>query len=84
MVNRFQDTEREFSVLGKALTSNPGKWKFDHQLNTEIGLGAGDNDQMVDNMTGILSVQNQLKAEGSVLVDEVKYSVVVVLIVKTN
>ena len=72
MVTRFQDTEREFSVLGKGLKSNPSKWKFDHQLVSEVGLGAGDNEAIVDNMTGIYNVQQQLLAQGSPLVDQVK------------
>lgn len=72
MVSRFQDSEREFNVLGKTLTSNPSNWRYGHQLDSEVGLGAGDNDQMVENMSGILQVQQQLKANGSPLVDSVK------------
>ena len=72
MVSHFQDTEREFAVLGKALTSNPANWRHDQQLNSEIGLGAGDNDQAVENLTGIWQMQTQLKTEQSPLYDEDK------------
>jgi hypothetical protein len=72
MVSRFQDTEREFSVLGKALTANPKNWRFDHQIDSEIGLGAGDNDQVVENLTGIWQLQSQLKSEQSPMFDEDK------------
>ena len=69
MVTRYQDTEREFSRLGKGLTVNPGNWKYDHQLSSEVGLGAGDNQEIVQNMTGLFQVQQTLKAQGSPLVD---------------
>lgn len=72
MVSRFQDTEREFSVLGKALSVNPSNWRYDHQVDSEIGLGAGDNDQVVENLTGIWQLQSQLKNEQSPLFDEDK------------
>ncbi|MCC2615941.1 hypothetical protein LJ739_06780 [Aestuariibacter halophilus] len=72
LVSRCQDSEVEFSVLGKQLTTNPGRWKYDHTTSTEVGLGAGDNDKVVESMSGIIAMQDQLKAEGSVLVDEKK------------
>ena len=72
MVSRFQDTEREFAVLGKALTSNPKNWRYDHQLDSEIGLGASDGDKAVENLTGLWQMQTQLKAEQSPLYDEDK------------
>ena len=72
MVTRYQDTEREFSRLGKGLTVNPGNWRYDHQLSSEVGLGAGDNQEIVQNMTGLFQIQQTLKAQGSPLVDSDK------------
>lgn len=72
IASQFQDTEREFTVLGKALTANPERWRYDHQVDSEIGLGAGDNDEAITNLTGIWQIQTQLKAEGSPLVDDSK------------
>lgn len=69
---QYQDTEREFTVLGKALTANPEKWRYDHQVDSEIGLGAGDNDEAITNLTGIWQIQTQLKMENSPLVDDEK------------
>lgn len=71
MVAQFQDSETEFRVLGKALKVNPSGWKYNHHLKTNIGLGAGDNDKTVQSMTGLLQIQQQLKTQGSALVDEV-------------
>lgn len=72
MVSHYQTTEREFMILGKEFASNPSKWKYEHVVHSEIGLGAGDNDKIVENMTGLWSIQQSLKAQGSPLVDAVK------------
>ena len=70
LVSRFQDTQTEFRVLGKALTVNPKSWKYKHTIESKVGLGAGSNEQLIEARQGIYSIQQQLKATGSVLVDE--------------
>jgi len=72
LVAHHQIDEVEFNVLGKALKANPKNWKYDNNLDTEIGLGAGDNDKIVENMSGMWQISSQLKAEGSTLTDEKK------------
>lgn len=72
LVSKFQDTETEFMVLGKALKVDPSKWKFDHHVVADVGTGAGDNDKLVGSIQGILQIQQQLKLSGSQLVDEKK------------
>ena len=69
---QYQDTEREFTVLGKALTANPERWRHDHQVDSEIGLGAGDNDEAINNLSGLWQIQSQLKLSNSPLVDDSK------------
>ena len=71
LVSRYQDTTTEFRVLGKALTVNPKGWKYNHHVETSVGLGAGDNKALVEARQGIYAVQQQLKAQGSMLVDDV-------------
>jgi len=72
LVSRFQDTETEFMVLGKALKVDPAKWKFNHHVESNVGLGAGDNEKLVGAVQGIYQIQQQLKVTGSLLVDDVK------------
>jgi hypothetical protein len=71
LVSRYQDTDTEFRVLGKALTVNPKSWKYKHYIETSVGLGAGDNESLVEARQGIYAVQQQLKAQGSMLVDDI-------------
>ena len=69
IVSRFQKNEREFTSLKKPIKANPKNWKFDHHVQSEIGLGSGDNDKIVENMTGIWQIQQGLKLQRSPLVD---------------
>ena len=71
LVSRFQDTETEFRVLGKAMTVNPTSWKYSHHVQSNVGLGAGNNEKSVQSLQGLLAIQQQLKQQGSTLVDEV-------------
>ncbi len=71
LASRFQDTTTEFRVLGKALTVNPKSWKYNHHIQSNVGLGAGDNQKLVESLQGILSIQNQIIQQGSTLTDEV-------------
>jgi hypothetical protein len=69
--SRYQNTEIEFAVLGKAMKVNPSKWKYTHSVRTNVGLGAGNNEALVQSLQGIYQIQQQLKMAGSTLVDEV-------------
>ena len=70
LVSRYQNTETEFRVLGKALTVNPKSWKYSHYVESNVGLGAGDNENLIEARQGIYQIQQQLKMAGSQLVDE--------------
>jgi hypothetical protein len=70
LASRYQDTEREIMVLGKPLTVNPSKWRYKQSCSSQVGLGAGNNEKMVGSLQGIYQIQQQLKATGSLLVDD--------------
>lgn len=70
LVSRYQDTETEFRVLGKALTVNPKSWKYSHNIESNVGLGAGDNEKLIAARQGIYQLQLQIKASGSKMIDD--------------
>ena len=70
--SHFQDSATEIMVLGKPLKVDPTRWRHNHRVTSKVGLGAGSGERLVEAMQGILGVQQQLKAQGSPLVDEVK------------
>jgi hypothetical protein len=57
-------------VLGKQLTVNPTQWKSNHHIQTNVGLGAGNNEKSVESLQGLYQIQSQLKAQQSPLVDD--------------
>ena len=59
IASRYQNTEQEFRVLGKALTVKPSSWKWDHHITTSVGLGAGNNEKLVASLQGIYAIQQQ-------------------------
>lgn len=70
LVSRYQNTETEFRVLGKALTVNPKAWKYSHHVQSNVGLGAGDNEKSLETLQGIYGIQQSLIQQGSTLADE--------------
>jgi hypothetical protein len=69
IASRFQNTEQELRVLGKQLTVKPSAWKYNHYITTNVGLGAGNNERLVESLQGVYAIQQQLAAQGSILVD---------------
>lgn len=69
LASRYQNKEQEFRVLGKALTVKPSSWKWNHHITTNVGLGAGNNEKLVESLQGIYAIQSQEMAQGSELVD---------------
>ncbi len=72
ITSQFQDEETEFRALGKTLKTNPANWRFNHHVETMVGLGAGNNEKLVQSMSALLQVHQQLAANGSPLTDQVK------------
>lgn len=72
LVAHTQDFETEIMVLGRPLRIDPRKWRFDHEVESQVGLGAGDDDKILENMAVISNIQDKEKAQGSTLVDEKK------------
>lgn len=72
LAQHHQDSETEIMVLGKPLTVNPRNWRRKHYAQCLIGLGAGDNEDMINNLTGIMQIQNQQILAGSPIADHKK------------
>jgi hypothetical protein len=72
LASNYQDAETEIRVLGKELSVNPQSWKYTHYTRAGVGLGAGDNERLIDAYQGLYALQTQLKQQGSLLVDDDK------------
>jgi hypothetical protein len=72
MVSHYQNSAVEISVLGKELTVDPRRWRTNHKLVANVGLAAGDDETMINNMASLLTIDQQLKQNQSTLTDEKK------------
>ncbi len=68
-VSHFQKEATEIMVLGKPLTVDPRRWITDQPIVCNVGLGAGDDETMLQNMNALLLISQQLSANGSPLTD---------------
>lgn len=70
-LTHFQDSKMEIMVLGKEMEVNPSMWRYDHSVVSNVGIGASD-EEVLANMGTLLTLAQQLKANGSMLIDDVK------------
>jgi ethanolamine utilization protein EutP (predicted NTPase) len=72
-LKRFMDEDIKIPLSGgKSLSVNPSTWTHDSLTVSRVGLGAGAGDKAVQQFTGLLAIQNQMKDSGSLLVDDQK------------
>lgn len=72
IAQHYQDEATEIKVLGKALRVDPANWQYDHACSSNVGLGAGDDEKIMQNMGGLLSISAQLADRQSPLTDSKK------------
>ena len=68
----FQDTATEIMVLGKELTVDPRKWRYEHYCASEVGVGAGDSEEAISNYGALYQAQKELLSVQSPLADHKK------------
>ena len=72
-LNRFMDREIRVRLRnGKAMAVNPSEWKYESVARPLVGLGSASGEKAVNTYMGILSIQQQMQATGSLLVDDQK------------
>jgi len=71
-VSHFQKDKTEIMVLGKPLTVDPRRWLSDQPIVCNVGLAAGDDQTILENMGSLLNITQQLLATGSPVSDQKK------------
>lgn len=72
LVQHYQDEQTEIMVLGKPLSVNPKAWQYEHYCTSNVGIAAGDDEQMAQNIGALLTIDQQLQSMQSPLVDSKK------------
>lgn len=71
-VTHFQKDKTEIMVLGKPLTVDPRRWLSDQPIVCNVGLAAGDDATILQNMGSLLNITERLLATGSSVSDQKK------------
>lgn len=69
LAQHFQDSATEIMVLGKPLTVDPTKWRYEHYCASQVGLGAGDTKESIANLGVTLNQQVSMIGSGSTVSD---------------
>lgn len=72
LTSRYHNDTREILLSGQAFKIMPKMWRHEDRLVSNVGLAAGDNDQVLANMGALLTIMNQMQQTGSILVDQKK------------
>lgn len=72
MAQKFESNPAVINKQGQALNIDPSKWALSHDLDVEVGLGTGNSEESVENLTALWNIHTQLKAEQSPLTDDEK------------
>ena len=76
-VSRYQVEELEVMILGKPITVDPLKWVSHNTVTSNVGLAAGDDEQMLQNMGQLFQINQQLAAVGSPVTDpKITYNII--------
>jgi len=77
-VSRYQVEDIEIMILGQPMIIQPLKWVSHNTITSNVGLAAGDDEAMLQNMGQLFQIQQQLGATGSTVTDDKKvYNVMV-------
>ncbi len=72
LLSKHQDTAMQIKVTGEPMEIDPTAWRENLDVHVEVGLGTGDRNEKITNLSFILQDQAQLIASGSVLTDDAK------------
>ncbi len=72
LVSHHQDSATEIRLLGKTLSVDPTAWKYEHICTSLVGLGAGDDEVVTENMGALLNIHHLLRQNGSQITDDKK------------
>ena len=56
----YQDDATEIMVLGEQLQIDPRTWRYEHYCSCEVGLGAGDSETVLENLSVQLNTMIQM------------------------
>jgi hypothetical protein len=71
LVSKYQDKAERIKATGGWIDMDPREWKNQFHLNVNVGLGTGNKDQIIQNLTALGAAMGQAAAAGVVKPDNV-------------
>ena len=72
LASKYQNDQMQLRVTGQVLNIDPSNWKYKTNCCIDIGLGSGDRQEKVANLSFFYAQQKELMQMGSPLVDSKK------------
>lgn len=71
LVSKYQDKAERIKATGGWIDMDPREWKNQFHLSVNVGLGTGNKDQIIQNLTALGTAMTQAAAAGVVKPDNV-------------
>lgn len=72
LLSKYQDDIKTVKLMGKPLDIDPRQWGRNLQCRIDVGIGSGDRQEKIANLNTVLMMQQAMKQQGYMLVDEAK------------
>lgn len=72
LLSKYQDDVKTIKLMGKPLDIDPTQWGANLQCRIDVGIGSGDRQEKISNLNTVLMMQQAMKQQGYMLVDESK------------
>lgn len=72
LVSQFQDDATQIRILGKTMEINPTDWRHNLTCRVDVGIGSGNRQEKIANLTQVLLQQQQLQQQQSPLTDNTR------------
>lgn len=72
LLTKYQDEGLQVIVSGQPMEIDPAGWKYKISCYVDVGIGSGDRQEMIANLSYMLNLQSQYMQTGLVLADQTK------------
>ena len=72
LLGKYQDDSKTIRVMGKPIDIDPSQWASNLNCRIDVGIGSGDRQEKIANLSNVLNYQMMFMQNGLVLADQAK------------
>ena len=72
LLGKYQDDSKTIRVMGKSIDIDPAQWSSNLNCRIDVGIGSGDRQEKIANLSNVLNYQMMFMQNGLVLADQAK------------